>query len=258
MAAGRYFFCGGIGSGRFFNWSGFSGGGRFGGLDTCTPGGGFGVVAWAVPAWLGGFSVGTPSPGFSSGFFCGGMGGGRSGGLDCGGDGGGRSGGLDVACSTTGGGLTVRCAPICGPGAFGLGGGFGPRCRSNWGESRLLIKAELGWENKKIGGNTPPIRTRDGWLTLYHAVGSDGHYRLGALLLDLNDPSRVIGRSRDWLLQPEEWYELNGYYPGVCFPCGKVIIDGTLFVYYGGADKYIGLATCQLEELLDDLRRHSA
>ncbi len=128
----------------------------------------------------------------------------------------------------------------------------------NWGESRLLIKAELGWENKKIGGNTPPIRTRDGWLTLYHAVGSDGHYRLGALLLDLNDPSRVIGRSRDWLLQPEEWYELNGYYPGVCFPCGKVIIDGTLFVYYGGADKYIGLATCQLEELLDDLRRHSA
>ena len=60
-------------------------------------------------------------------------------------------------------------------------------------------------------------------------------------------------RSRDWILQPEEWYELEGFYKGVCFPCGKVVIDGTLFVYYGGADKYVGLATCPLQELLDYL-----
>ena len=98
-----------------------------------------------------------------------------------------------------------------------------------------------------------PLRTPAGWLTLYHAVGADGHYRLGALLLDLDDPSQVIGRSRDWLMQPEEWYELEGYYPGVCFPCGKVLIGDTLYIYYGGADKYIGLATCKLQELLEDL-----
>ncbi|MCC7492334.1 MAG: hypothetical protein IT204_08320 [Fimbriimonadaceae bacterium] len=124
-----------------------------------------------------------------------------------------------------------------------------------WSESTLLAKAELPWENRKIGGNTPPIRTELGWLTLYHAVGADRHYRLGALLLDLDDPRVVRYRAHDWLLQPEHPYELQGYYPGVCFPCGKVILDGQLFVYYGGADKYVGLATCRLDDLLADLER---
>ena len=118
-------------------------------------------------------------------------------------------------------------------------------------DSKLLAKAEFEWENKKIGGNTPPLKTKHGWLTLYHAVGKDGHYRLGALLLDLNDPSVVRYRTRDWLLQPEKDYELEGFYPGVCFPCGKVVIGDTLHVYYGGADKYVGLATCKMSELLD-------
>jgi len=122
-----------------------------------------------------------------------------------------------------------------------------------WDSPRLLAKAELAWENRKIGGNTPPIRTPHGWLTLYHAVGEDRHYRLGAMLLDLDDPSIVRYRGHDWLLQPEEWYELEGPYQGVVFPCGKVVIGDTLFVYYGGADKYVGLATCALSELLDYL-----
>lgn len=67
-------------------------------------------------------------------------------------------------------------------------------------------------------------------MTLYHAVGPDLHYRLGALLLDLENPVRVLHRSPDWLIQPEEAYELEGYYRGVIFPCGKVVIDGTLFI----------------------------
>ncbi len=115
----------------------------------------------------------------------------------------------------------------------------------NWKRGQVLAKGEFEWEGGKIGGNTPPIRTEHGWLTLYHAVGADGHYRLGAMLLDLENPAIVRYRTRDWLLQPEEWYELEGYYPGVCFPCGKVVIGDTLFVYYGGADKYVGLATCR-------------
>ncbi len=123
----------------------------------------------------------------------------------------------------------------------------------SWHASKLLAKGAFDWENKKIGGNTPPIKTPYGWLTLYHAVGADKRYRLGALLLDLHDPSIARYRSYDWLLQPEEYYETEGYYPGVCFPCGKVVIDGTLFVYYGGADKYVGLATCKLDELLEYL-----
>lgn len=119
-------------------------------------------------------------------------------------------------------------------------------------QSRLLAQAKYDWESK-IGGNTPPIKTKNGWLTLYHAVGPDEHYRLGAMLLDLKDPSKVLRRTPEWLIQPEKNYELEGYYNGVIFPCGKVIIDGTLFVYYGGADKYVGLATCPVEELLEHL-----
>jgi predicted GH43/DUF377 family glycosyl hydrolase len=123
-----------------------------------------------------------------------------------------------------------------------------------WSKSRLLAKAGHDWESK-IGGNTPPIRTKHGWLTLYHAVGQDRYYRLGAFLLDLKDPSRVTHRTRDWILQPEEPYETQGCYDGggVVFPCGKVVIKDTLFVYYGAADKYVGLATCKLEDLLDYL-----
>ena len=90
--------------------------------------------------------------------------------------------------------------------------------------------------------------------TLSPAVGPDRRYRLGALLLDLDDPTRVIGRSRDWLLEPTEPYEVEGFYPGVVFPCGKVVVGDTLFVYYGGADRTVGLATGSLSELLADLR----
>lgn len=125
----------------------------------------------------------------------------------------------------------------------------------SWDRGTVLAKGEFAWENGKIGGNTPPLRTALGWLTIYHAVGQDKRYRLGALVLDADDPRVVRFRSRDWLLQPEEWYELEGYYPGVCFPCGKVVIGDTLHVYYGGADKYVGLATCPLGELLAYLER---
>ena len=123
-----------------------------------------------------------------------------------------------------------------------------------WENPRVLCKAEFDWENKKVGGNTPPIKTKHGWLTLYHAVGADRKYRLGALLLDLKDPTVVRYRTRDWLLQPELDWELTGPYPyGVVFPCGKVVIDDTLFVYYGAGDKYVGLATCKLNDLLEHL-----
>ncbi|MBN1127217.1 MAG: hypothetical protein JXA82_19605 [Sedimentisphaerales bacterium] len=120
-------------------------------------------------------------------------------------------------------------------------------------QSKLLAKREYSWEADKIGANTPPIRTDHGWLTLYHAVGPDKFYRLGALLLDLKHPSIVRYRTRDWIMQPEAEYEIDGYYRGCVFPCGKVIIGDTLFVYYGAADKYVGMATCELQELVDYL-----
>lgn len=124
----------------------------------------------------------------------------------------------------------------------------------HWTDSQLLAVGEAAWEPGKIGGNTPPIRTADGWLTIYHAVGPDRRYRLGALLLDLEDPTKIVGRGRDWLLEPTESYEMEGFYPGVVFPCGKVVVGDTLYVYYGGADRYVGLATGSLSELLAELR----
>ena len=119
----------------------------------------------------------------------------------------------------------------------------------NMGNSKILIKPKYNWENK-LGGNTPPIKTERGWLTLYHAVGPDDKYRIGALLLDLSDPSIVLHRTPDWLLEPEEWYELEGFYNGVIFPCGMAVKNDLVYVYYGGADKYIGLATCSMKSLL--------
>lgn len=123
----------------------------------------------------------------------------------------------------------------------------------NFGDhSRLLAKAQFPWECK-IGGSTPPIKTAHGWLTIYHAVGPDKYYRLGAFLLDLDDPSRVLYRTRDWLMQPEADYEIDGFYEGVVFPCGNVVIGDTLFLYYGGADRFVGVATCPLQQLIDYL-----
>ena len=74
-------------------------------------------------------------------------------------------------------------------------------------------------------------------------------------MLDLDDPSFVRHRTPDWLLQPEASYEIEGFYRGCCFPCGTVVLKETLFVYYGGADKYCCLATCHFEQLLERLRK---
>ena len=120
-------------------------------------------------------------------------------------------------------------------------------------DSKLLAQPKYDWENGKIGANTPPVRTEHGWLILYHARGEDTHYRLGAMLLALEDPSKVLYRTSDWLIQPETKYEMEGPYNGCIFPCGKVVINDTLFIYYGAADKYVALATCSLSELMDHL-----
>ncbi len=122
-----------------------------------------------------------------------------------------------------------------------------------WDSSEILAQPAFEWEGKKIGGGTPPIRTDRGWLTLYHGVCRDHIYRAGALLLDLEDPRMIIGRSPEPILEPEEDYELRGMFPNVVFPTGNVVIDGTLFVYYGCADKVIGAATVPLEAFVDYL-----
>ncbi len=123
-----------------------------------------------------------------------------------------------------------------------------------WNEpSKLLISGINGGWEEKVGGSTPPLKTKRGWLVLYHGVenGGLGYYRVGAVMLDLNDPTKVIGRTKDYIMEPEFDYEIEGYYKGCVFPTGNVIVGETLYIYYGGADKYIGLATCNVDELID-------
>jgi predicted GH43/DUF377 family glycosyl hydrolase len=126
-----------------------------------------------------------------------------------------------------------------------------------WNEkSELLMQGKIGTWEEKIGGSTPPLHTKDGWLLLYHGVeeGGKGYYRVGVTLLDLNDPTKILARSESFIMEPEYNYEIEGFYNGCVFPTGNVIVNDTLYVYYGAADKYIGLATCSVSELLEYLK----
>lgn len=126
-----------------------------------------------------------------------------------------------------------------------------------WSESTMLAKGEFHWENK-IGGSCPPIRTEHGWFVIYHAVDSKGIYRVGVMMLDLEDPSKVIARTPEPIMEPEEDYEWNGLYPhGVVFPTANVVVDDVLYVYYGAADQKIGVATADFPALVEFVMNHA-
>jgi predicted GH43/DUF377 family glycosyl hydrolase len=112
-------------------------------------------------------------------------------------------------------------------------------------------RPENGWDEKRVGGNGVPIETKQGWLMLYHGYNTEHVYRMGVCLLDLDDPGSVIRRSKEFILEPSELWELRGDVPNVVFSCANPVVDGTVYVYYGGADHVIGLATCPLNALLD-------
>ena len=112
------------------------------------------------------------------------------------------------------------------------------------------------WDSNKVGIGPPPIKTEDGWLAIYQGVGfqDNSRYKIGAMLLDLNDPSKVLYRSTHPILEPEEYYENEGFKSGVVYPCGAVVLDGTLIVYYGGSDTFIAAAQADLKQFLDNLK----
>jgi beta-1,4-mannooligosaccharide/beta-1,4-mannosyl-N-acetylglucosamine phosphorylase len=127
----------------------------------------------------------------------------------------------------------------------------------HWGDHQLLLEARAGawWDANKIGLGPPPLETDQGWLVLYHGVHatSDGPiYRAGLALLDLEDPTRVLRRTDEWVFGPSAPYELTGDVGRVVFPCGWTLdaATGTLFVYYGGADTVIGVATAPLADVM--------
>ncbi|MFH0929930.1 MAG: hypothetical protein V1814_01620, partial [Candidatus Moraniibacteriota bacterium] len=110
------------------------------------------------------------------------------------------------------------------------------------------------WDDLKIGLSSTPIKTKKGWLLIYHGVSSQDHtYRVGAALLDLKRPEKVIGRTRSPLLEPQMPYEKNGLVSNVIFPCGSVVVKKKLVIYYGAADRVIGMASMELSQLLEEL-----
>ncbi|MCS7142434.1 MAG: hypothetical protein NZ920_01380 [Aigarchaeota archaeon] len=114
----------------------------------------------------------------------------------------------------------------------------------------LLSNRPGMWDGKKVGLAAPPLKVEEGWLMFYHGVSHDGVYRVGAALLDRKKPDEVLARTITPILQPEEWYEREGYVNNVVFPCGAVLRDNTVFLYYGGADRYVCVATAQLDEIM--------
>jgi len=122
---------------------------------------------------------------------------------------------------------------------------------TSWVGSRNDLPPRDGWDSFVRGAGPPPVRTDIGWLLFYHAINKNdpGRYKLGAMLLDLVDPTKILYRAAAPILSPDETYENEGK-PGVVYACGAVVRNGTLFVYYGGADKVVCVATAPLQSFL--------
>jgi predicted GH43/DUF377 family glycosyl hydrolase len=126
----------------------------------------------------------------------------------------------------------------------------------HWGHSRVVMKpVTYHWDEMKIGPGAVPIRTEKGWLNIYHGVfpTMDGSvYRLGVALHKLEDPATIIGVSDRWILQPEDPWEVTGYVHNVVFTCGAILEDdGTIKLYWGGADTVMCVGVAKVEELIN-------
>ena len=122
-----------------------------------------------------------------------------------------------------------------------------------WTDTRVILKPRKdSWDNVKVGPGAPPIRTARGWLNVYHAVDASHTYRLGLALHDLDDPSIVLKRQEQWILQPELDWEKHGDVDGAIFTCGALLReDSILRVYYAGADTVIGVAEANIGSFLE-------
>jgi beta-1,4-mannooligosaccharide/beta-1,4-mannosyl-N-acetylglucosamine phosphorylase len=133
-----------------------------------------------------------------------------------------------------------------------------------WHRVGSVFEGRPHFWDERIGSGPPPVKTRDGWLHVYHGIathfGSTNIYQAGAVLLDLDDPCTVVSRSRNNILEPRELYELVGQVPNVIFPSGMIVedyddegfakSDSAVLIYYGAADTCVGLATTTVDQLL--------
>jgi predicted GH43/DUF377 family glycosyl hydrolase len=126
----------------------------------------------------------------------------------------------------------------------------------HWGNHRCVVKTRKGhWDSKRVGAGAAPIRTVKGWLEIYHGANDSHQYCLGAVLLDLDDPYKVVARTTDPIMMPEAPYERTGFFGNVVFTNGHILHnDGdTLTIYYGAADEHVCAADFSITEILSRL-----
>ena len=131
-----------------------------------------------------------------------------------------------------------------------------------WGKHRLVMSPAGGWQSGKIGGGPTPIETDEGWLLIYHGVKGTCNglcYYAGAALLDLDDPTKVLYRTKHYVLGPREIYERAGDVPNVVFPVSTLCDadTGRIALYYGAADTYVGVAFTTVDELIKFTKENS-
>lgn len=124
----------------------------------------------------------------------------------------------------------------------------------HWGNHQCIAKTrENKFDSKRLGAGAAPIKTDKGWLAIYHGATKENRYCLGAILLDLEDPSLVIARSEDPIMVPTETYERTGFFGEVIFTNGHIVKGDQIDIYYGAADEFVGLATFSINEILKTL-----
>ncbi len=131
-----------------------------------------------------------------------------------------------------------------------------------WGKHRYVMGTKGGWQSTKIGAGPIPIETDEGWLLFYHGVLTSCNgfvYSFGAALLDLEQPWKVLYRTEPYLLSPQKLYEQVGDVPNVAFPCAALADadTGRIAIYYGGADTVICMAFCEVNEVIDFIKKNS-
>ena len=129
----------------------------------------------------------------------------------------------------------------------------------HWGKHKCIIKTRKNsWDSKRVGAGAAPIKTDKGWLEIYHGANAEHQYCLGAFLMDLNDPSKVIAQSNEPIMRPVEQYELSGFFGQVVFTNGHVVNGDKLTIYYGAADEFVCAADFSIQEILSSLTYQNA
>lgn len=128
----------------------------------------------------------------------------------------------------------------------------------HWGNHQFLVGTRKGlWDSARVGAGAAPIKTQKGWLEIYHGANAEHQYCLGAFLMDLNDPSKVIARTLEPIMMPQENYELSGFFGYVVFTNGHVVEGDKLTMYYGAADEFVCGAHFSIGEILSCLVNES-